>query len=123
VAEDWNAIAAEVEEAIASVGFAATLIRRVANPGPEWKPPSYTTTEYSVIVIDDNIQTRNADGTLTGESRRVLTMAALGTTPQKDDRVVVRGTVHVVLNVMPTAPGGVDLLFDVEIGGPDGPAP
>jgi hypothetical protein len=123
VAENWDAIANEVAEAIASVGFMATLYRRTASPGLEWQPPSFTTAEYTVIVIDDQIKVRNAVGELTGETRRVLTMSALGTVPQKDDRVLVRGTTHVVLDVLPVAPGGVDLLFDVEIGGPDGPAP
>lgn len=123
MAEDWDAIANEVAEAIASVGFMATLYRRTASAGLAWQPPTYTTAQYPVVVIDDQIKVRNAVGELTGETRRVLTMSALGTVPQKDDRVLVRGTTHVVLDVMAVAPGGVDLLFDVEIGGPDGPAP
>lgn len=120
MAEDWSAIAKEVEEAIASVGFVATLLRIVATGGTSYKPASFTTTEYPIVVIDDQIRERNADGTLTGQKKRILTVSALGTIPQKDDKVQVRGTRHVIMDVIPLAPGGVDLLFDIELGGPDG---
>lgn len=120
MAEDWDAIAREIDDAIASVGFLATLTRKTASGGTAYQPASFTTAEYPIVVIDDVIKVKNADGTLTGQKRRVLTISALnGTTPQKDDSVLVRGTRHVVLEVMPLAPGGVDLLFDIDIGGPD----
>lgn len=121
MAENWDAVAAEVADAISDVGFVATLTRRTNVGGTAWKPASFTTVDYNVVVIDDQIRIRNQDGSLTGQSQRVLTMSALGsTTPQKDDMILVRGTTHVVLDVLPTAPGGVDLLFDVVIGGPNG---
>ena len=47
-------------------------------------------------------------------SARVLTMAAT-VTPVKGWRVQVRGVYHRIASVMPLAPGGVDLLFDVEL--------
>jgi len=114
MSEDWAAIAAEVEEAIASVGFAATLERQCETDGSEGGAEYATVGE--IIVIDDQVAKRDAGGMVTG-SRRVLTVKGNGTVPEKGWRVKVRGTWHRIAVVMPLAPGGVDLLFDLELEG------
>lgn len=112
MAENWTAIAQEAAAAIASVGFPAVLEIPTASTGPEGV--SFTT--EAITVIDDMITTRDAGGMVTG-STRVLMMQALATAPQKGWRVNVRGQWHRIASVMPLAPGGVDLMFEIELEG------
>lgn len=113
MAENWAAVAAEITEAIASVGFAATLEQAGTATGPEYDPTIGAATLIPVTVIDDQIRRRDAGGTVT-ETVRVLTMSA-AVVPVKGWRVQVRGQWLRIREVMPLAPGGVDLLFDVEV--------
>jgi hypothetical protein len=114
MAEDWNAIAIEVAEAIASVGFEAYLEAQNDLGGPEGGE-EYAEVE-PITVIDDMIKRRDAGGMVTG-SVRVLTIKGNGTVPVKGWRVQVRGDWHRIAQVWPLAPGGVDLLFDLELEG------
>lgn len=115
MAENWAAIAAEAAAGVAEVGFAATLEKPAGVQGPDHDPTYGAATTHAVTVIDDTIRLRNADGTQEPRPRRVLTMGATGVAPATGDRVQVRGAWHRVLAVLPTAPGGVDLLFEAEI--------
>lgn len=114
MSEDWAAVQAEVADAIASVGFSAKLERQCETDGPEGGD-EYATVG-TITVIDDMIRRRDAGGMVTG-TVRVLTVKGNGTVPQKGWRVKVRGTWHRIAQVMPLAPGGVDLLFDMELEG------
>lgn len=114
MSEDWAAIQAEVADAIASVGFTATLERQCETDGPEGGAEYATVGQ--ITVIDDTITRRDAGGMITG-STRVLTIKGNGTVPEKGWRVKVRGVVHRIAKVKPLAPGGVDLLFDLELEG------
>lgn len=113
MAENWTAIAAEIEAAIASVGFTAYLEQKIETTGPEGS-------DYALIgeitVIDDTITRRDAGGMVTG-TRRVLTIKGNGAVPEKGWRVQIRDQVHRIAEVRPLAPGGVDLLFDLELEG------
>lgn len=110
--ENWSAIQAEVAEAIASVGFTASLERQCETDGPEGGAEYATVGQ--ITVIDDNITRRDATGMVTGETR-VLTIKGNGIVPQKGWRVQVRGVWHRIAAVKPLAPGGVDILFDLEL--------
>lgn len=114
MSEDWAAIQAEVADAIASVGFTAYLERQCETDGPEggeeWAQVG------AITVIDDQVKRRDAGGMVTG-STRALTIKGNGTVPVKGWRVQVRGQTHRIAAVMPLAPGGVDLLFDIELEG------
>lgn len=115
MAEDWAAVAVEVADAIASVGFAATLEEPAIEGGPDYDPVQHGfPTEHAVTVIDDRIAKKDAEGTVTG-TRRVLTVAAGVVVPVKGWRVDVGGHWHRIANVMSLAPGGVDLLYDLEL--------
>jgi hypothetical protein len=114
MSEDWSAVAAEIEEAIASVGFAAVLETQCDPGGPEGGA-EYAVNE-PIIVIDDQIKRRDAGGMGTGTAR-MLTIKGNGTVPLKGWRVQVRGHWHRIAQVWPLAPGGVDLLFDLELEG------
>lgn len=114
MSENWEAIQAEIADAIASVGFAATLERQCETEGPEGGAEYATVGE--VIVIDDQVTRRDATGMVTG-STRVLTIKGNGTTPAKGWRVKVRDQWHRIAVVKLLAPGGVDLLYDLELEG------
>jgi len=111
-------IAAQVAAAIRAVGpkvgagtFEATIIRAGTPTGPAYDPTPGTPVEYQVAVIDGNINARDAAGTLTGETRRVLTMEAGVVVPLKGDVVTVRGVNYTIDTVTTVAPLGVDLLY------------
>lgn len=111
---EWAAIQAEVAAAIASVGFTASLERQCETDGPEGGAEYATVGQ--ITVIDDTITRRDAGGMVTG-SARVLTIRGNGVVPQKGWRVQVRGVWHRIAAVKPLAPGGVDLLYDIELEG------
>lgn len=113
MAENWAAIAAEIDAAIASVGLAAALEQPGTATGTEYDPTIGAATLLPVTVIDDAIRRRDAGGTVT-ETVRVLTMSA-AVQPVKGWRVQVRGQWLRIVQVMPLAPGGVDLLYDCEV--------
>jgi len=115
--ENWTKVAQEVAAAIADVGFSATVEQPgTITGGTAADPVRGSATQHTVTVIDDRINRRDGNGTVT-ETVRVLTLGALVVTPQKGWRVQVRGSWHRIAKVMPLAPGGVDLLFDVELEG------
>lgn len=118
--EDWTAISAEVAAAIASVGFAATLTRPSATgPATPWDTtPAGSANDYEVTVIDDGIVDRYVAGTTILRRVRVLTIGATGVVPAKADTITVQGVSHVIEAVNKTAPGGVNLLFEVELASP-----
>lgn len=118
MAEDWAGIAAEVAAAIEEVGFAATLLR--AAPG--WQPQkpwdtgtAADPTSTPITVIDDGVRDFFGPGGMLLRRARVLTIGATGLVPTTADRIVVRGETHDIAEVRPTAPGGVDLLYEVEL--------
>ena len=114
MAEDWAKVATEIADAIASVGFEATLETQCDDGGPEGGAEFAQVAP--ITVIDDMIKRRDAGGMVTG-SVRVLTIKGNGTVPVKGWRVQVRGQWHRIAQVWPLAPGGVDLLFDLELEG------
>jgi len=114
MAENWAAVAAEVAGALAEVGFAATLIEPGAETGPDYDPTPGADVEHAVTVLADQIQRRDGNGTVT-ETVQVLTIAATGVTPVKGWHIEARGQRHRIGAVYPLAPGGVDLLFDLEL--------
>jgi hypothetical protein len=90
------------------------LERQCETEGPEGGAEYATVGQ--ITVIDDQITRRDAGGMVTG-STRVLTIKGNGVAPQKGWRVQVRGTTHRIAAVKPLAPGGVDLLYDLELEG------
>lgn len=119
MSEDWAAIATEVGEAIASVGFAATITRPgaggPASPQQVGSVPKPSPETFTVTVIDDGIKDRYAPGGLVTRRARVLTISATGAVPQEKDVITVRGVDHVIQEIIRLAPGGVDLLYEVEL--------
>lgn len=114
MAEDWSKVAVEVAEAIASVGFAAVLEVPTVGPFDGSEGSAFDFMQYPVTILDDRITRRDVTGMVVGTTR-VLTMAGNGVVPEKGGRVCVRGQWLRIAKVMALAPGGQDILFDLEI--------
>ncbi len=112
MSENWAAVQADVQAALLEVGFGIVL-EKATSSGPEYDPTPGTPVEYDMTVIDDQIRIRDAAGNLTGLTQRVLTVAYGAVVPAKGDWLVVRGGRHRIGEVMPLAPGGIDLLYDL----------
>lgn len=118
--EDWQAIAAEVAEALAEVGYGATLTRNIATgPRYEWDGPADPVTQtFPVTVVEDTATTRYSrddGGALIPRSVRVLMVAADGEAPRMGDRITLPDGQHEIARVAPLQPGGRALLYEVEV--------
>jgi hypothetical protein len=127
--EDWAAIAAEVDEAIKSVGstdagYPASIRREVITGGVPWDPDSGTLTpEYAVVrVIQQNNRVRAEDGSYVASTRRTLTFAATGFAPKKSDTIAPgvdapdeSSPWQPIIEVRPLSPAGADVLYELEI--------
>ncbi len=116
MAENWNAVAAEVAGAIADVGFVVTIEEPVVASEINGDVTLGTPVLHSVACIDAPITRRDAGGLVT-ETVRTLTVQTGVIVPVKGWRVQVRGQWHRIAKVMPLAPGGTDLLYDLELEG------
>jgi hypothetical protein len=131
MAEDWNAIAAEVEGALRSVGDVShpdgypVTIRRMTE-GNQWDPDDFGTTAYYPFVgFDQTREIRDAAGAMTGETRRTVTVNAMGSiTPTQSDTIAVgvkaaeatdTSPWQEILAVRPLSPAGVAVLIEVDI--------
>lgn len=138
MSEDWESIAAEVDEALKEVadisqpdGFKATLRRASVSGGDPWNPGSGTeTVTYTPLtVIDSEIRERDRDGTLIGTKRRTLTVGTgAGVAPSDDDKVFVGEALTYVdedtdagihwqeiAQVFKLAPAGVAVLYEIDL--------
>lgn len=118
------AIASEIAKALREAATATgdgplTAIIRRAGPttGPEYDPVPGAPIEFEVACLDGLIQLRDGAGMLTGEVQRVLTIEAGDVVPAKGDTIIIRGVSHRIGEVKPLAPGGVDLLYKVQLDG------
>jgi hypothetical protein len=132
VAEDWNAIAAAVDEALRSVadigqpdGFPATLCIPASGQGENpWDPPGGEPTYATIYVIQDTREVRDVNGTTVGQTIRTLTCSAMGTEPHDDYSIaigiaeadVTDATVFEdIMAVRPFAPAGVAVLYEIDL--------
>lgn len=118
--EDWQAIAAEVAEALGDVGYVATLSRTTKTGTQyEWDGPSDTETEtFPVNVVEDDISvrySRDDAGTLVPRNVRVLMVAANGEAPRMGDKITLADGLQEITRVVALQPGGTALLYEVEI--------
>jgi hypothetical protein len=116
MAINYTQLRNDVSAVIDEFGFAATLRKTTGGASTPWGTETPTETDTEITVVDDNIQNRYIDGTLTTRRARVLLVSvAAGVVPAKEDRVQVRGVWFDIEEVLTTAPGGVDLLYELEL--------
>lgn len=138
MSEDWNAIAAEVETAIRSIGdvsqpdgYPATIRKGGAGaPANPWDPPAGAPTYHTVYVVLDEQELRDINGTLIGQTaRKVLVSGAAEVVPSDDDRIVLGQALTYVdeaadgavaweeiVSVLHIAPAGVAVLYELTMG-------
>ena len=129
MAEDWTAIAAEVAEGIAEVGFVVALRKNGLKPTDGHQADYVGPTFHELTVIDDNQKIRDTSGNLVKRSTRTLTVAVGGVVPEKKDRIKIKDAVTFLTNptdfgfteafvideVRPFEPGGTALLYDIDL--------
>lgn len=116
MAEDWNAIRSEIATALGDVGFTAQVRRVSRAAGPNaWTPGSPTTTDTPVKVISGTFQFGQIDGTLIRSTDRKITVEAGQIAPTPEDKLVIGGVEHEIVAVMPLDPGGVALLYEIQV--------
>lgn len=137
MSEDWSAIAAEVEQAIRSIGdvsapdgYPATLRKPPSGaPAQPWGAPTGSPTYHTVRVMVAERELRDINGTLIGQTKRTITISgAAGVVPSDDDRIAegitaeqatAAGDAAVawqeIAEVRPLAPGGVVVLYEIDL--------
>lgn len=128
--EDWNAIAAEVADAIRSVsdvsqpgGFPIILRKQASSGGDPWNPAFTNATDYTLHAIETVREVRDANGTLIGQSVRTLTVTAIpDVVPASGDTIAVGVAVPdantewvQIAEVRPLAPAGIAVLFEIDL--------
>ncbi|HEV7435342.1 MAG TPA: hypothetical protein VGO22_10785 [Pseudorhizobium sp.] len=130
--EDWNAISAEVADAIRSVsdvsqpsGYPVTLRIPGEVTGPEWDPQPGEPVYKTLYAVEGFQEVRDASGTLIGQTRHTLTVTAdPDAVPMKSHQVAVgvkaedvgADTAFVeIIEVRPLAPAGVAVLYELDI--------
>lgn len=132
MAEDWSSIAAEVDDAIKSVGstdegYAATLRKVSTTGGSPYDPASGTSTpSYTTLrVLESNTRERDRQGNLVGTKRRTLTVAAVyGVVPAKADKIALGITADAadensewqeIDEVYPLVPAGTAVIYEIDL--------
>ena len=86
--------------------------------------PDTPFTLHEVTAIEDMREVRDMNGMLTGVTKRTLTVSATGIAPLKSDTIAVgvakadataQTDYEEILAVRPTAPGGVALLYELDV--------
>lgn len=135
--EDWSAIAAEVEQAIRSIGdvsapdgYPATLRKPPSGaPAQPWEPPTGSPTYHTVRAMVADRELRDINGTLIGQTKRTITISgAAGVIPLMGDQIVegitaeqvaIAGDAAVawstVAQVRALAPAGVAVLYECDL--------
>lgn len=130
--EDWKAIAAEVGEAIRSVsdisqpnGYPVTLRMAGEATGDPWDPQPGASVYRTLYAVEGFQETRDASGTLIGQTRHTLTVNAdPDVVPLKSHSVAIGITADeasdssawlAVLEVRPLAPTGIAVLYEIDI--------
>ena len=138
MAEDWNAVAAEVEDALRSIGdvsqpegYPATIRKPAGGaPASPWEAPSGVPTYHQVIVLVSDKELLDVNGTLIGQTKRTITISgAAGVVPSDDDKIILDQALDYVdeatdtglaweeiMAVRPLAPAGVAVLYELDLG-------
>ena len=107
--------AATAARMIAKFGQAAILEVPPVEAGPDYDPgQAGWSTELAVTVVDLNRKVRDTSG-LVEKTQRTFYMAVPTSAPQADWRVKLGTVWHRIIEVRPLAPGGVAVMYEVDI--------
>ena len=124
-------IRAEIAAALAEVGgevgtgpFRVTLIRAGVTTRPDPDQPvgpgnmpitTGTAQTWELLCVEDTRTLRDMAGNMMAQSQRVLTVEAGIVDPLKSDVVSVDGIRHRIAEVVPLAPAGEALLYELRL--------
>lgn len=111
---DYATSKATADRLIERFGQAVTL-KRPTNTGTSYNPTvSWASHAGRAVVL--NYDNRDVDGTrvLATDKRVMLSKASLSIEPGPQDRLVIGGVEHGIVSVMPLAPGGTTLLYEIQ---------
>lgn len=130
IAAEVAAAFAEAGEAVGSGPYISTIRRASSEPDEPQNPwddpadPVNEPADYAVTGIQEVKDIRDMTGMLVGIQKRTLTIEATGVAPLKSDTIAVgvapgdvtaQTVFEEILSVKPLAPGGVALLFELEL--------
>lgn len=132
MAEDWTAVAAEIDEAIRSVGdvsqpdgYPVTLRIPGALTGPPYDPVEGPAAYKTLHCVEGYQEIRDQSGTLIGQTKHTLTVTAQAdAVPLKSYRVALGVTAEEaseasqwveIAEVRPLAPAGFPVLYDLDL--------
>lgn len=137
MSEDWASVAAEVEQAIRSIGDVSSpdghpaTLRKAPSGAPTspWEPPTGSPTYHTVRVLVSDKELRDINGTLIGQTKRTITISgAAGVVPSDDDRIAEGITAEQAIAagddavawqeiavVRPLEPAGVAVLYEIDL--------
>lgn len=124
MSENWTAIAKEVDEALASVGATAHIIRAGTPKGPAYNQTPGTPAMYPVTVVYGKWSANQIDGTLIRTDDQKVTVSAVGFVPQVGDRFWTgewlngeRLTKEIVPPLNKIAPAGEAVMYTLNVRG------
>jgi hypothetical protein len=116
---DYSNIRKKAYDKLKKYGFAATLKRTTPGSGPAWNPGPSINAEFPVLALFETYSDGMIDGTtiLYGDRKLLLSAEHLEATPRTTDKLIINGEEYNIINVLPLAPGGVSILFTLQIRG------
>ena len=130
MSEDWNAIAAEVGDAIRSIGqdtggYPITLRIPGAVTGPSYDPTFGDPTYLQLHGVEDYQRIKDQAGTLIGQTMHTLMVTADGgTVPLKSHKIALGVLVAdasessawvEIAEVRPLSPAGIAVLYELDL--------
>lgn len=125
MSEDWAGIAAEVGEAVLSIGTSAAIIRKGQSGGDSFNPTPGAETEHPCSVVYSKWSSNRIDGTMVRatDQKVLLSTVGLSIVPEIGDRlwdgVSMNGAEKVtgaIVEPLPRiSPAGVDVMYTLNV--------
>lgn len=111
---DWEEVAGEVSDALAEVGMQAAIVQPGAKSGPESNPTFGAPNEVTCSAMQESLSKLKAKGTLVEHTEAAYVVSSK-VAPTTADKLRVGGASRKILRVDVDAPGGVDLMYTVQV--------
>ncbi|MFY0661321.1 MAG: hypothetical protein JXR15_12575 [Shimia sp.] len=111
---DWEGVAGEVADALAEVGVQAIIEQPGARSGSESNPTYGPPIEASCSAVQESLSKLKAKGTLVEHTEAAYVVSSK-VAPTTADKLKIDGVSRKILRVDAEAPGGVDLLYTVQV--------
>lgn len=111
---DYASLAATAKRLIEANGYALTVRRysAPANPGTPWRPGAASVTTFSIKGV---VYPRSASPGGPKIETILVAASGLALVPQLTDHIRVDGEDRGIAEIRPLAPGGVGLLYEIDL--------